>query len=241
MIREPTSSGLPMKSAVSSEPFSTMTPPISWPSVNGHGRGLGQWPLRMWRSVPHTPQAPIWIRAAFAGTCGRGTSRITGGAPGPAKVATRMPVMRRHFRGLGAKACDHLPADAHGKGALVQRDVLLADDRARRHLAAELHAVREADRQGALGVAAGGRHELAVDRVAAFAVEGLADLERALGDRHGVAAPGLGGAGRLAAQRRVEDRDRELEPDQVEGLVHGRDSGRWHRSCRPYCLKQAAA
>ena len=74
MMREPTSSGLPMKSAVSSAPFSTMTPPISWPSVNGHGKGFGQWPLRMCRSVPHTPQAPIWMRAAFFGTRGRGTA-----------------------------------------------------------------------------------------------------------------------------------------------------------------------
>ena len=26
---------------------STITPPSSWPSVNGHGNGFGQWPLRM--------------------------------------------------------------------------------------------------------------------------------------------------------------------------------------------------
>ena len=90
MIFEPTSSGLPMKSSVSSAPASTMTPPISWPSVNGHGSGFGQWPFRMCRSVPHTPHAPIWISAAFFGTSGHGTVRITGGAPGPAKVATRI-------------------------------------------------------------------------------------------------------------------------------------------------------
>ena len=79
-----------MKSSVRRRPFSTITPPISWPSVNGHGSGFGQWPLRMCRSVPHTPQAPIWINAAFSGTCGRGTSWMTGAAPGPANVATRI-------------------------------------------------------------------------------------------------------------------------------------------------------
>src|ERR1043165_3173045 len=79
-----------MKSSVTSEPHSTITPPSSWPSVNGHGKGFGQWPFRMCWSVPHTPQAPIWINAALRGTCGHGTVRITGGAPGPSKVATRI-------------------------------------------------------------------------------------------------------------------------------------------------------
>jgi hypothetical protein len=41
-------------------------------------------------SVPQTPQAPILIRAAFGGTRGQGTSCITGSAPGPAKVVTRI-------------------------------------------------------------------------------------------------------------------------------------------------------
>ena len=79
-----------MKSSVNSAPHSTMTPPSSWPSVNGHGSGLGQWPFRMCWSVPQTPHAPILISAAFFGTSGHGTVRITGGAPGPSKVATRM-------------------------------------------------------------------------------------------------------------------------------------------------------
>src|SRR2546427_2624708 len=48
----------------------------------------------MWRSVPHTPHAPILISAAFFGTFGHGTLRMTGGAPGPAKVATRMSLRR---------------------------------------------------------------------------------------------------------------------------------------------------
>src|SRR5215213_2865743 len=66
-----------MKSSVSSSP-----------SVNGQGSGRGQWPLRMWRSVPQTPQAAMRMSAALGGTSGLGTSRITGGSPGPSKVAT---------------------------------------------------------------------------------------------------------------------------------------------------------
>ena len=88
-----------MKSARNSAPASTTTPPSSWPSVTGHGKGFGQWPLRMCRSVPQTPQAPIWISAAFFGICGHGTVRMTGVAPGAAKVATRMVSLRR-MRGL---------------------------------------------------------------------------------------------------------------------------------------------
>jgi hypothetical protein len=87
---EPTPIGLPMKSVVSSLPISTTTPAISCPSVNGHGSGLGQWPLRMCWSVPHTPQAPIFISAPFGGTFGQATSRITGSAPGPSNVVTRI-------------------------------------------------------------------------------------------------------------------------------------------------------
>src|SRR5262249_4004456 len=48
----------------------------------------------MCRSVPHTPQAPILISAAFAPMSGHGTLRKTGGAPGPAKVATRVVLPR---------------------------------------------------------------------------------------------------------------------------------------------------
>jgi hypothetical protein len=60
-----------------------MTPPSSWPSVNGHGSGFGQCPFRMCRSVPQTPQAPILINAAFLPTFGHGTVRMIGCAPGP--------------------------------------------------------------------------------------------------------------------------------------------------------------
>ena len=67
-----------------------MTPASSWPSVIGQGSGLGQWPFRMCRSVPHTPHESMRIKAAFAGTEGRGTEFITGGRPGPSKLTTDM-------------------------------------------------------------------------------------------------------------------------------------------------------
>src|SRR5258708_4531135 len=67
-----------------------MMPATSWPSVNGHGSGFGQWPARMCRSVPHTPHAATVNSAALRGTAGRATLRITGGAPGPSNVATRI-------------------------------------------------------------------------------------------------------------------------------------------------------
>src|SRR5258707_15639486 len=37
------------------------------------------------------------MRAAFLGTCGHGTERMIGSAPGPAKVATRMVLLRIDF------------------------------------------------------------------------------------------------------------------------------------------------
>src|SRR5947209_2655601 len=43
----------------------------------------------MCRSVPQTPQAPTVNSAAFDGTVGRGTVRMSGDVPGPANVATR--------------------------------------------------------------------------------------------------------------------------------------------------------
>ncbi|MEY9223690.1 hypothetical protein ABH974_004113 [Bradyrhizobium ottawaense] len=82
-----------MKSSVNSSPHSTMTPPSSWPSVNGQGSGFGQCPLRICRSVPQTPQAPTLISAALRPTFGHGTVRMTGSEPGPAWVQTRMDSM----------------------------------------------------------------------------------------------------------------------------------------------------
>src|SRR3712207_716830 len=93
MTLDPTSRGWLMKSSVSSGPISSTTPTSSCPSVNGQGSGLGQWPLRMWRSVPQTPQAATRMSAALGGTSGFGTSRITGGSPGPSKVVTRTVCM----------------------------------------------------------------------------------------------------------------------------------------------------
>src|SRR6516165_4757058 len=105
MTFEPTVSGLLMKSSVNSGPHSTITPPISWPRVNGQGSGFGQWPLRICRSVPHTPHAPILISAAFRGTSGHGTRCITGGAPGPAKVATRIVFMTEDGQQMAEDRC----------------------------------------------------------------------------------------------------------------------------------------
>src|SRR5437773_2631469 len=56
-----------MMSSLNSEPTSTSTPPISWPCVNGQGSCFGQWPFRICRSVPQTPQAPTFISAACFG------------------------------------------------------------------------------------------------------------------------------------------------------------------------------
>ena len=77
-------------------------------------------------------------------------------------------------------------------------------------------AVREADRQAVLGERGRRRHQAAPDRLAALAVEHLADREIALGGRDHVGAEALRAAGGLAAQRRRGDADAELEPDQME-------------------------
>lgn len=86
----PTAMGRSIQSVLRSGPISTTMPVISWPRVKGQGSGFGQWPFRMCRSVPQTPQAAMRISAALRPTFGQGTSRMTGGAPGPAKVATRI-------------------------------------------------------------------------------------------------------------------------------------------------------
>src|SRR5712692_10331797 len=97
MTFDPSFSGLLMKCSRKSAPTSTRTPPISCPSVNGHGSCLGQCPLRMCRSVPQTPQAPILMSAALLGMSGQGTVRITGAAPGPSKVETRICSIARRL------------------------------------------------------------------------------------------------------------------------------------------------
>src|SRR5579862_3714131 len=121
MTFDPTFSGLLMKSSVNSEPTSTSTPPISCPSVNGHGNGFGQCPLRMCRSVPQTPQAPTLIRAAFLPIFGHGTLRMTGFAPGPSYVHTRIcsmafppgPLLMTFSRGAWPSLCEaHHEANA---------------------------------------------------------------------------------------------------------------------------------
>src|SRR6516225_6057756 len=63
----------------------------------------------MWRSVPQTPQAPIWISAAFFGISGQGTLWITGLAPGPEKVETRICCMPMSSRPCGRHSLNHDP------------------------------------------------------------------------------------------------------------------------------------
>jgi hypothetical protein len=41
--------------------------------VNGQGRGFGQWPLRMRRSVPRTPHVSTLINVSQCPTFGHGT------------------------------------------------------------------------------------------------------------------------------------------------------------------------
>jgi hypothetical protein len=62
------------------------------------------------------------MSAAFFPTCGHGTARMTGSAPGPAKVATRMVLLRMGMpdmsavvRGLEMLSC--APAAKAGTGA----------------------------------------------------------------------------------------------------------------------------
>jgi hypothetical protein len=43
------------------------------------------------------------MSAAFFCTCGQGTERMTGSAPGPAKVATRMLLLRMGFLSQSAQ------------------------------------------------------------------------------------------------------------------------------------------
>ena len=97
IIFEPTSMGLSIQSVFKSGPFSTMMPAISWPRVKGQGSGFGQWPFRMCRSVPQTPQAPILMRADFADIFGQATCRMTGSAPGPSKVANSNGAVAHRF------------------------------------------------------------------------------------------------------------------------------------------------
>jgi hypothetical protein len=52
-------------------------------------------------SVPQTPQAAILISAPLGGTFGNSTVRISGLAPGPAYVVTRMPFLPPVAGGLG--------------------------------------------------------------------------------------------------------------------------------------------
>ena len=111
---------------VSSGPISTITPASSWPSVKARA-GLGPVPSEC-ADRCRTPHAPIWISAALAGTRGRGTVRITGGAPGPSNVATRTADMLTAYSGLlegiqiaHAKVSDILNVPRDEREAMDQR------------------------------------------------------------------------------------------------------------------------
>jgi len=76
----------------------------------------------MCKSVPQTPQAPFWSKAAFFGIDGQGTLRITGRAPGPSKVATRIS-FRDMYRG------QYLPAAARLSNRIQPSTIIDETDR----------------------------------------------------------------------------------------------------------------
>jgi hypothetical protein len=80
--------------------------------------------------------------------------------------------------------------------------------------------MREAERQAALRRRHLRRHELADDRVAAFAVQHFSRLQISLGHRDRVGAPSGCAAGRLPAQPHRRNRDADLEADEMPALVH---------------------
>src|SRR5712691_9227773 len=86
----------------------------------------------------------------------------------------------------------HLPANLHRLRGGIVLDVVPGECRALGDVALQLHLVRETDWQRALRRGVGGGHELAPDGVAAFAVEKLSRLERALRGGHAIASPAAG-------------------------------------------------
>src|ERR1700730_3883175 len=114
----------------------------------------------------------------------------------------------------------HRASRLDGLVAGIDIDVAPAHHRAMRDVALQLHPVRKPDRQRAGLEARRSRHQPAPDRIAAFAVEHFARAQIALGDRGDVAAKAMRLPGRLAAQRRGENRDVQLEPDQMITLFY---------------------
>src|SRR5262249_51155820 len=96
----------------------------------------------------------------------------------------------------------------------LELDVGERDPLSRSHLAAEDCASRKADRE-AVVLARNGDEE-AVGAEAALAVQRLARVEVALRGRDDAGTEPVGRARRLAAEPGPDDRDRELEPDEVE-------------------------
>ena len=132
-----------------------------------------------------------------------------------------LPLLRRDRGGGWSKAPLHLPPHANGFG-VGHRDIRPTHDLPGGDIVQQRNLMRETDRQRALGQAALCRHELAPDRVAAFAVERLPGAQLALGDRHDITAKISRLPGRLAAQCRRQHRHAEFQPDQMVGLVHRR-------------------
>ena len=127
-----------------------------------------------------------------------------------------------YFSGRLAALPLHLAAETDRLRIVVERHVGRGQEFAGGDVALELDVMRKPDRQGAELQAALRRNELGINGIAAFAVEHLAGFQRPLGDRHRVAAEATAASGRLAAQRHIERRDRQLQPDQMERLVHRR-------------------
>src|SRR5205823_4896686 len=103
----------------------------------------------------------------------------------------------RHLR---LKAPLHLAPHPH-RFAVCRGNIRPAHRLACCDIAHQLDAMRQPDRHRAFREAARRRHELAPDRVAAFAVEALAGLQCALRDRDDIAVEAAALTGRLAAQR----------------------------------------
>src|SRR5215470_13948311 len=115
----------------------------------------------------------------------------------------------------GSERGFHRGAKRDGSIRGVENDIVAAHDLVRADATLELDAVCKAQRQRAMLERALRRHEPAVDRVAAFAVERLARCEVALRGRDDVAVPRDRRPGGLAAQSGRRNADAELEPDRV--------------------------
>src|SRR5689334_13477389 len=74
-------------------PRSTTVPTPSWPGTSGIFGLTGQSPRAAWMSVWHRPDASIWTTTCPWPGAGRGTSRISSGAPSAGTTAAFMVVL----------------------------------------------------------------------------------------------------------------------------------------------------